>query len=109
MTATALDQQHWLALTAHPLQRVGAYALAELADVEGPEAVGAEAFRAALGRMTRDAIFAARHRDTKVPGAFWLKASMSFFPNSPMNHNAYLRRKSDHETGHGHSGVAESA
>lgn len=75
-----------VALTAHPLQRIGAYALAALAGVNSPAAISGEQLRAVTKRMTEDAVTAALVRDTKVPEGFWLKCSLSFFPNSPMNH-----------------------
>ncbi|WP_066890856.1 hypothetical protein [Carbonactinospora thermoautotrophica] len=97
MSVTDLDeQQRRLVLTAHPLQRVGAYALADLAGARRPEEVTPEGFDAAVAKMTADAIQAAKVRDTKRPEGFWLKVSLSFFPNSKMNHNAQLK-KSDEE------------
>ncbi|WP_434581981.1 hypothetical protein [Carbonactinospora thermoautotrophica] len=97
MSVADLDeQQHRLVLTAHPLQRVGAYALAELTGAEEPEKVTPEGFRTAVEKMTADAVRAAKVRDTKAPDGFWLKVSLSFFPNSKMNHNAQLK-KSDEE------------
>lgn len=73
-------------LTPHPLQRVGAYALARLAGTKQPQAIDAAALQKAVDGMTRDAVTAALGRDTKVPEGFWLKCSLSLFPNSPMNH-----------------------
>lgn len=83
-------------LTPHPLQRVGAYALAALATVGqtpaakpkaiDPEAIDSEALRQTVETMTEHAVVAALGPDTKAPEGFWLKCSLSFFPNSPMNH-----------------------
>ncbi|GII76646.1 hypothetical protein Sru01_16280 [Sphaerisporangium rufum] len=73
-------------LTAHPLQRVGAYALAVLGGVPTPDRLTPEALDQAVKTMTKDALHAALVRNTKRDNGFWLKASMSFFPNSKMNH-----------------------
>lgn len=75
-----------VALTPHPLQRVGAYALAVLAGVPDPHRLSDDGFNDASKRMADDAVRAALGGDTKVPAGFWLKCSLSFFPNSPMNH-----------------------
>ncbi len=98
-----------MALTAHPLQRVGAYALACLAEagrseaerVDGgggygglpdPGALDAAGFAAAVAAMTADAVRAATGRDTKAPAGFFLKSSLSLFPNSPMFHPSNAKR-----------------
>jgi hypothetical protein len=73
-------------LTAHPLQRVGAYALAALAQAGSPAVITAETLAKVVRRMADDAVEAALVRDTKRPDGFWLKCSHSFFPNAPMNH-----------------------
>lgn len=86
--------QSRLTLTAHPFQRIGAYALATLAEEQGPDGRTAAApeeltsrgFEKAVTRMTAQAVHAALVRDSKGPEGFWLKASFSFFPNAPMNH-----------------------
>lgn len=75
-----------LRLTAHPLQRVGAYALAALGKASSPERLTPEGFDHAVQILTDDAVRAALVRDTKSEHGFWLKASMSFFPNSKMSH-----------------------
>lgn len=80
------DEQSQLVLTAHPLQRVGAFAIAALANVDHPDQVTGETFERVMDKVTHDAIEAALVRDTKRPDGFWLKCSMSFFPNSKMNH-----------------------
>ena len=88
------DEQRRLVLTAHPLQRIGAYALAALSEEPNPHGPGAvppqdltpAGFTAAVDRMTDHAVRAALVRDSKGPNGFWLKASYSFFPNAPMNH-----------------------
>jgi hypothetical protein len=45
--------------------------------------------------MTADASQAAMVRDAKRPDGFWLKVSLSFYPNSKMNHNAQLKKSDD--------------
>lgn len=97
-----VDEQCRLVLTPHPLQRVGAYALARLAGSGDPDQVGPDGFREATARMTRDAIRAALVRDSKQPDGFWLKSSRSFFPNAKMNHPT-IAKSSDDEL---RSGVA---
>lgn len=80
------DGQSRVVLTAHPLQRVGAYALATLGKAARPEALTAEGFRRAVDTIVADSVNAALVRDTKTDRGFWLKCSLSFFPNSKMNH-----------------------
>jgi hypothetical protein len=91
-----VDEQRRLVLTAHPLQRVGAYALAQLGRASSPESLQPDAFGSAVERTTHDALRAALVRDTKGEEGFWLKASLSLFPNSKMNHNSNARK--DDET-----------
>ena len=94
-------------LTAHPLQRVGAYALACLGVAECPASAGsndaggvigdpvsltAAGFDAAVAVMTEDAVRAAVGRDAKAPEGFFLKSSWSVFPNSKMNHLSNAKR-----------------
>ncbi|WP_326596602.1 hypothetical protein [Streptomyces sp. NBC_01803] len=74
-----------IVLTPHPLQRVGAYALAALGGGSDPEGLGAEGFRAGFAVVVRDAVEASV-RESKAVDGFWQKASLSFFPNAPMNH-----------------------
>ncbi|WP_066946586.1 hypothetical protein [Microtetraspora fusca] len=80
------DEQARLRLTAHPLQRIGAYALAALGKTSAVESLTPDGFDAAVKTVTQDAVTAALVRDTKSEQGFWLKTSMSFFPNSKMNH-----------------------
>lgn len=92
-------------VTAHPLQRIGAYALAYIADMErsvdgawplpDPSQLGEAGFEAAVAVMTRDAVRAALVRDTKVARGFFLKCSLSLFPNSPMAHPSNARRSDE--------------
>lgn len=70
MNAAALrpaEEQTRLVLTPHPLQRVGAYALAALAGQPDPEKMSAEAFGAAMATVTADAERASV-RDSKAIG-----------------------------------------
>ncbi|MFI5781160.1 hypothetical protein [Nocardia sp. NPDC051570] len=80
---------HGVRLTAHPLQRVGAYALLALAGVadqqRSPESLTAAEFKHACRRMTADVVATADLPDTKAPQAFWLSASYLLWPNSKMN------------------------
>lgn len=89
------DEQFRVVLTAHPLQRVGAYAFARLAGAARPEAVTPDRFREATTRMTDDATRAALFRDSKHPDGFWLKSSRAFFPNAKMNHPSIARASDD--------------
>ncbi|GAA5075671.1 hypothetical protein GCM10023259_078420 [Thermocatellispora tengchongensis] len=81
-----------MVLTAHPLQRIGAYALAFLGKAASPAALLPGAFERAVEQMTADAVRAALQRDTKADDGFWLKSSLSFFPNSKMNHPSNAKR-----------------
>ena len=83
--AGALDIQRTVVLTAHPLQRVGAFALAELVKVEHPDQLSPEKFDEATGVMARHLLGTVDVDSSKDPGGFWLAASYLFWPNSPMN------------------------
>jgi hypothetical protein len=87
MTAPAdvVAAQRTVVLTAHPLQRVGAFALAELAGVEHPDQLSPEKFDAATSLMTQHLLSTVQVDNSKDPGGFWLGASYLFWPNSPMN------------------------
>ncbi|MEV7006632.1 Cas8a1 family CRISPR/Cas system-associated protein [Streptosporangium sp. NPDC051022] len=95
MTGTSDLEQARLMLTAHPLQRVGAYAVAAMASDLEPDELPAEDFERAVKTMTRDAIRAALVRDSKTAEGFWLKASYSITPNSPMNHPSNGKKPDD--------------
>ncbi|MEU7002682.1 hypothetical protein [Nonomuraea sp. NPDC046570] len=86
MTRTDDVEQARLVLTAHPLQRIGAHAVAALAGDLVPDELPAEDFERVVKTMTRDATRAALVRDSKTAEGFWLKVSYSVTPNSPMNH-----------------------
>jgi hypothetical protein len=79
-------------LTAHPLQRVGAFALAALAEVPGPEALTAARFGEAVAVMTDDVVATADVADSKAEGGFWLGVSHMMWPNAPMNHPARAKQ-----------------
>jgi hypothetical protein len=87
------SEQAELSLTAHPLQRVGAYVLAALAKSLDPDKVRAEVFQNVADLLCDDAIRAALVRDSKRD--FWLKCSYSFFPNSKMNHLSNGKKDDD--------------
>jgi hypothetical protein len=72
-------------LTAHPLQRIGAFALAALAGVRDPGQIEEAALRAAAGLMHDDLRATTGLEDSKGPGGFWLGASYLFWPNSALN------------------------
>ncbi|UWZ39441.1 hypothetical protein Drose_15085 [Dactylosporangium roseum] len=99
-----MDRHVPVILTAHPLQRIGAYALACLAGIERPDGAAGlpdphgldvAGFEAAVAAMTEDAVRAALVRDTKTAVGFFLKCSLSFFPNSKMNHHSNAKRSDD--------------
>lgn len=72
-------------LTAHPLQRVGAFALAALAGVRGPGQIDEAGLLAAAGLMHDHLRATTGLEDSKGPGGFWLGASYLFWPNSALN------------------------
>lgn len=73
-------------LTAHPLQRVGAYAVARLADARDPADVDEAGLEHACAAMLDDLLATKDVRDAKAPGGFWLGASHLLWPNSPLAH-----------------------
>jgi hypothetical protein len=80
-----------LSLTPHPLQRVGAFAVACLAGRAGVDAVtGADLDRVSAA-VQRDAVAAAR-ASTQGPGSYWQKVLGAAFPNSPATHPGRARR-----------------
>ncbi|MDT3395293.1 hypothetical protein RKE29_01280 [Streptomyces sp. B1866] len=88
MTARAAETAEGSAagvvLTAHPLQRVGAFALAALVGQRDP-VLGPGDLDRAMDVVVRAAV-SASVRESKDADGFWQKVSLSFFPNSPMNH-----------------------
>ena len=85
MTAVAEHTSPPVALTPHPLQRVGAFALARLAGVKHPEQVGEPELERAVSVMHDDLYATTRLPDSKAPDGFWLAASYLFWPNSKLN------------------------
>jgi hypothetical protein len=77
-----------VALTAHPLQRVGACALAALAGSGSPETMSGGQFAQATAIMAEDAVATAGVADAKSEGGFWLGVSYLMWPNSAMNPTA---------------------
>lgn len=78
-------EQRRLVLTPDPLQRVGAFALAALANAANPRDLGPGEFQGALGEVRRLAE-SASVKQSKEPGGFWQKVSLGYVPNSPVNH-----------------------
>ncbi|MCK9872560.1 hypothetical protein MRI28_23460 [Nocardiopsis dassonvillei] len=80
-------------LTAHPLQRVGAFALSSLVhrgpvrlkQLTHPVELTEEDLRAANANMTRDLGRTTSIATSKEPGGFWLGTSYLFWPNCPIN------------------------
>ena len=80
-------------LTAHPLQRVGAFALSSLVH-EGPVSTRKlvhpleltdQDLRSANSHMTADLALTTELASSKEPNGFWLGASYLFWPNCPIN------------------------
>ncbi|MER6503948.1 hypothetical protein ABT218_32565 [Streptomyces sp. NPDC001455] len=91
----AFEQQDRVLLTASPLQRVGAFALAALVRVPHPEQLTAEQFAAAVAVMTRHLLVTADVAKAADPGGFWLGASYLLWPNSKMNPTARGKQSPD--------------
>jgi len=89
-TTTAHDVLS-IRLTAHPMQRAGAFALALLAadgrlrTMKHPEELTPEEIRSANEVMTKDLEATVDAADSKQPGGFWLGVSYLFWPNCPIN------------------------
>ncbi|TDC87640.1 hypothetical protein [Actinomadura sp. 7K507] len=75
-------------LTASPLQRVGAFALAALADVEAPRDVTGETLVDVVQLLTRHLLETAHVAKAADHGGFWLGASYLLWPNSKLNPTA---------------------
>ena len=82
-------------LTASPLQRIGAFALAALAEVGGPEQVAGDVLTRAVQRMTDDLASTVRVAKAADPGGFWLAASYLLWPNSKLNPTARGKQSPD--------------
>ncbi|MGH3978169.1 MAG: hypothetical protein ACRDRZ_04070 [Pseudonocardiaceae bacterium] len=83
--AGTMDAQRTVVLTPHPLQRVGAFALAELAGVDHPDDLRPEDFDQAVRVMTQHLLGTSDVETSQEPNGFWLGASYLFWPNSAMN------------------------
>jgi hypothetical protein len=94
-TMTETTARPPVVLTAHPLQRVGAFALAAIAGAAGPEIMTAEQFDAATQIMRNDVVATADLEDSKSEGGFWLGASHLMWPNSAMNPTARKKLTKD--------------
>ncbi|WP_157475481.1 hypothetical protein [Parafrankia sp. EUN1f] len=86
-----------MVLTAHPLQRIGAFALAaiqaeEPVDAPHPADLTPVGFDRAVELMIEDACLAADY-GRRGKDSFWLKSSGAFFPNSKMNHRPTLGKR----------------
>lgn len=75
-----------VALTAHPLQRAGAFALAALAGQKHPELICEADLQRAVEIMHADLRLTTGLADAKAAGGFWLGASHLFWPNSALSH-----------------------
>jgi hypothetical protein len=75
-------------LTASPLQRIGAFALAALAGVEHPGQLTDDGLAAAAELMTSDLLATADSARAADPSAFWLRVSYFLWPNSKLNPTA---------------------
>ncbi|MEO3753616.1 hypothetical protein [Streptomyces sp. B6B3] len=83
---TDTRQTEWsVVLTPSPLQRVGAFALAAMAEVEHPEQLTPAAFTFVVERMTNDLVATRKVIKAADPGGFWLGASYMLWPNSKIN------------------------
>ncbi|WP_216898425.1 hypothetical protein [Nocardia alni] len=74
-------EQHRVLLTSSPLQRIGAYALAALAQVKTPDELTVERFESAVGKMTDHLKTTVTVNEATDPGGFWLSAGYGLWPN----------------------------
>jgi hypothetical protein len=84
-------------LTASPLQRIGAFAMAALAELSSdeevlPEEISPAVLAAVVGRMTDDLLATSTLAKAADPGGFWLSASYLLWPNSKINPTARGRQ-----------------
>ena len=75
-------------LTASPLQRIGAFALAALAEVAHPHQLTGPTLTAAVEQMTGHLLATAEVPRAADSGGFWLGASYFLWPNSGLNPTA---------------------
>lgn len=85
---TAETEQRRVALTPHPLQRVGAFALVAMAEVGSVDELHDDAFVKAVATAERDAVYAAQSGKGSENGFGWWHGVISngFFPNSPLHY-----------------------
>ncbi|MEV0372472.1 hypothetical protein AB0I10_22015 [Streptomyces sp. NPDC050636] len=91
MTTTAFLQDT-LKLTAHPLQRAGAYAIATLAKVSHPETITGDQFRAVVQRMIGDLITTSTIAKGQ-PGWYLLGVSYVLWPNCALHYKSKRTRE----------------
>lgn len=82
MTAELVAPSRPVTLTPHPLQRVGAFALAQLAGVKHPEEIEETELQNAVSVMHSDLYLTTDAVDSSARNGFWLGASYLFWPNS---------------------------
>jgi hypothetical protein len=83
--ADATTCQRTVVLTPHPLQRIGAFAMAVLGGTGTPQNLTPEVFDRVVTQMAGDLAATATVESPKDPGGFWLGASYLLWPNSAMN------------------------
>ncbi|MCP2337962.1 hypothetical protein [Actinomadura rupiterrae] len=83
-----------LVLTASPLQRVGAFALAALAKADHPRKVTGEVLLKTVDQMTGHLVETVRAAKATDVGGFWLGASYLLWPNSKLNPTARGKQSS---------------
>ncbi|RBM10025.1 hypothetical protein [Streptomyces sp. PT12] len=85
MTAESTLAEWSVRLTASPLQRVGAFALACMGGADHPEELTSRMFLGAVESMTQDLVATRVVANAGDPGGFWLSASYMLWPNSSLN------------------------
>jgi CRISPR-associated protein Cst1 len=95
-----------LVLTGHPLQRCGARAVAELAQVSEAEDVTAGALDAVADTLTRAIVRAAAAANDAVAYDWW-KVLFALYPNSPATHSKRNREPGELRTVIGRLFVAD--
>lgn len=83
----ALDPRS-VVLTANPLQRIGAFALVELAGMKRCDQLTGETFTQVIGETTSHLLATTGLAKATDPGGFWLASSYSLWPNSKLNPTA---------------------
>ncbi|WP_330182252.1 hypothetical protein OHB26_00365 [Nocardia sp. NBC_01503] len=81
----ALIEQRTVVLTASTLQRIGAFAIAALAERSHPEQLSVDEFDKVVELMTSHLQKTASVPKPADPGGFWLAASYALWPNSGIN------------------------